>query len=301
MSGRLTSWVPLCVLPARAYRPSLTRAAHPHPPARRIHPAERAFVDARLADAPFAAYLASISLSPADLNLLSSANYSANGTVYANASSSATEPIIALAFSGGGVRALLSGAGQLAALSPANPEARAAGTAFGPAVAYVAGLSGGGWLTASAAVWAGSAQTLSNDSTSAGLDASGVVGGWNLSAVGLREGAADDIVQAVDDKRAAGYPVGLTDVWVRLPSSLSLLRPPFRCAHAEPPPGPNRPSEQGLALGAHLFPPVYAVGAGTPNLTFSDLQALDPLAFPSVRPSLPLSPPSLPYRRSISS
>jgi lysophospholipase len=60
-------------------------------------------------------------------------------------------PNIALAFSGGGYRAMTNGAGGLAAFDSRTPNSTSAGHIGGllQAATYIAGLSGGGWLVGS--------------------------------------------------------------------------------------------------------------------------------------------------------
>jgi lysophospholipase len=60
-------------------------------------------------------------------------------------------PNIGLAFSGGGYRAMLCGAGQLAALDSRSTGSDAAGNLGGlfQSSTFIAGLSGGGWLVGS--------------------------------------------------------------------------------------------------------------------------------------------------------
>lgn len=193
---------------------------------------EQVWVSNRLASAPFAAYLASINLTATDLNL-PPLNDSASSTVdgftsddgSSPSNTSSTAPVIGLAFSGGGLRALVSGGGQLYGLDPRNVEAQAAGTAFLPAVAYIAGLSGGSWLVASSA-----AHAPENVST---LELA--QNQWNLSQNLVTDapqpGLGDAIeyytalTQAVGTKADNGFPIGLTDYWVRF-LSIGILHMP---------------------------------------------------------------------------
>ena len=67
-----------------------------------------------------------------------------------NAGNSSVLPNIALAFSGGGYRACLNGAGAVQAFDSREPIAKA-GKLGGllQSSTYIAGLSGGGWLVGS--------------------------------------------------------------------------------------------------------------------------------------------------------
>jgi lysophospholipase len=60
-------------------------------------------------------------------------------------------PNVAIAFSGGGYRAMTNGAGALAAFDSRTPSATGSGQLGGllQASTYIAGLSGGGWLVGS--------------------------------------------------------------------------------------------------------------------------------------------------------
>jgi hypothetical protein len=116
-------------------------------------------VNKRLNPAKFISYLESINLTASALNLDLTASSSTNST-----------PNVALAFSGGGYRAMISGGGGLTATDGRASEAVAAGTGrIGGIASYIAGLSGGSWLIGS---------YLANNNASIPYLASNL---WNLS------------------------------------------------------------------------------------------------------------------------
>lgn len=123
---------------------------------------------------------------------------------------------IGLAFSGGGYRAMLSGAGQLAALDERTINSTNPGHLGGllQASTYLAGLSGGNWLVNSIAL---------NNFTSV-QDLQGDKDLWDLSASIFNPGGInifstasyyDDLTDDVEDKKHAGFNISLTDIWGR--------------------------------------------------------------------------------------
>lgn len=246
----------LCLL-SRLSPETLIRSS-PFLPSPSINEDERAWVAARLASDPFGAYLSSINLTVADLNLPalndSASSTASNGSFSSNQTSAA--PVIGLAFSGGGLRAQVSGGGQLYGLDPRNAEARAAGTAFLPAVAYIAGLSGGSWLTASVA-----AHAPENVST---LELA--QNNWNLSQNLVTDAPQPGLVnsvdyfteltQAVSAKADAGFPIGITDYWVGIPALLLIglgmlaadRQPPRLSRHRRA--SPSAPTSSRLSMSS---------------------------------------------------
>jgi lysophospholipase len=202
---------------------------------RRISYDESTWVESRLDPDRFFSYLSSINLTSANVHL--------------NLSSTADSPVIGLAFSGGGYRAMVSGGGQLWATDPRNVEAVEAGIGgLLNVTTYVAGLSGGSWLL-------GSYFSYSNSSPP---DLTALAVDWDLeeNLVVPTEGPIDSLrywtslVDAVNAKAGAGYALQITDLW-------------------------------GNALGTHLFPERYTV-TETPNLTMSDLSGLSGGGLPYV-------------------
>lgn len=124
-------------------------------------------------------------------------------------------PTIALAFSGGGYRAMLSGGGGFAAMDSRTPDSTKSGHVGGlvQAATYVAGLSGGSWLLGSV--------VLNNFTTIPELQASEEV--WDLrNSILSPEGILKivdtaqyyrDIHEEVLDKENAGFDTSLTDYW----------------------------------------------------------------------------------------
>lgn len=124
---------------------------------------------------------------------------------------------IGLAFSGGGYRAMLCGAGQLSALdSRTNHTSGEASGLSGllQASTYLAGLSGGNWLVGTIA--------LNNFTSVQEILDNGTI--WDLTHSIINYGGINfiktlayylDINDDIDAKRAAGYPVSFTDVWAR--------------------------------------------------------------------------------------
>lgn len=122
---------------------------------------------------------------------------------------------IGIAFSGGGYRAMLSGAGQIAALD--NRTTGAAEKGLGgllQSATYLTGLSGGNWLVGSLVMnnWT-SVETILNNNTIWNLEHSIVdYGGWNaIKAYEYYKDLWDD----VHAKEDAGFEISLTDTWGR--------------------------------------------------------------------------------------
>ncbi|PRT55002.1 Lysophospholipase 1 [Wickerhamiella sorbophila] len=123
---------------------------------------------------------------------------------------------LGLAFSGGGYRAMLNGAGQFAALDSRTTNSTEPGHMGGlvQAATYIAGLSGGNWLLGSLVV--------NNFTSVQELQASKDV--WKLSKSIFAPGGInvfktlgywDDIIDDVEAKGDAGWNTSLTDLWGR--------------------------------------------------------------------------------------
>ncbi|ODV72841.1 phospholipase B [Cyberlindnera jadinii NRRL Y-1542] len=122
---------------------------------------------------------------------------------------------IGLAFSGGGYRAMLSGAGQIAALDDRVPGALEHGLGgLLQSSTYLAGLSGGNWLTGSLALnnWSSVPELIDQ-------------GKWDLTHDIISPGGFDlgktaahrweEIIIDVSKKVFAGYNISITDLWGR--------------------------------------------------------------------------------------
>jgi lysophospholipase len=131
-------------------------------------------------------------------------------------------PNIAIAVSGGGYRALMNGAGFLAAADNRTINSTGAGGIGGllQSTTYLAGLSGGGWLVGS--IFTNnftSVQTLRDGSQGSSVWQFGnsIFQGPEQSGISILNTAAyySDISGQVDTKSAAGYNISITDYWGR--------------------------------------------------------------------------------------
>ncbi|KAF2706412.1 hypothetical protein K504DRAFT_413326 [Pleomassaria siparia CBS 279.74] len=85
------------------------------------------------------------------LNRIAIAGFDAGAYIDNHKSNTSALPNIAIAFSGGGYRAMTNGAGVLSAFDSRTPNAETTGQLGGllQSATYIAGLSGGGWLVGS--------------------------------------------------------------------------------------------------------------------------------------------------------
>ncbi|CAI5218118.1 ANL_HP_G0009320.mRNA.1.CDS.1 [Saccharomyces cerevisiae] len=134
-------------------------------------------------------------------------------------SNSSNVPKIGIACSGGGYRAMLSGAGMLAAMDNRTDGANEHGLGgLLQGATYLAGLSGGNWLTSTLAWnnWTSVQAIVDNTTESNSIwDISHSIltpGGINIFKTGSRW---DDISDDVQDKKDAGFNISLADVWGR--------------------------------------------------------------------------------------
>ncbi|KAK1529246.1 lysophospholipase [Colletotrichum costaricense] len=155
------------------------------------------------------------------LTRVSIPNFDAGAYIDRVSSSSSQLPNIALAVSGGGYRALMNGAGFLAAADSRTPNSTSSGQIGGllQSATYVAGLSGGGWLVGSiftnnfssvvdlqrgskgSAVWKFDRSIFSGPKES-GLSILNTAEYWR------------DVAKQVDTKDQ-GFEVSITDYWGR--------------------------------------------------------------------------------------
>ena len=131
-------------------------------------------------------------------------------------------PNIGLAASGGGYRALMNGAGFLAAADSRTANSTGKGQIGGllQASTYVAGLSGGGWLVGSMYTNNfSSVQTLRDGFSDSSVWKFGnsIFQGPEESGIGLLNTADyfKDIIDDVGQKADAGYNTTITDYWGR--------------------------------------------------------------------------------------
>ncbi|KAI1103435.1 lysophospholipase catalytic domain-containing protein [Jackrogersella minutella] len=149
-------------------------------------------------------------------------DFDAAGYVTSNSNNFSIVPNIGIAVSGGGYRALMNGAGFLAAADSRVPGSTDTGGIGGllQSSTYLAGLSGGGWLVGSifannfsstvqlrdgyqgSALWQFS-NSIFQGPKSRGISVVNTVEYW------------DDIKDQVDQKRDAGYDASITDYWGR--------------------------------------------------------------------------------------
>lgn len=130
-------------------------------------------------------------------------------------------PNIGIAFSGGGWRALMNGAGALQAFDSRTDGSEGAGGLGGllQSATYVSGLSGGSWLVGSIYVnnFTTVSALLSDDSDSVWDFASGVIHGPESNGIQILS-TADywrDLYDAIEGKSDAGFNTSITDLWGR--------------------------------------------------------------------------------------
>lgn len=147
------------------------------------------------------------------------ANFDAQSYINTHRNDLSSLPNIAIAISGGGYRALMNGAGFLAAADNSTAGSTGAGGIGGllQATTYMAGLSGGAWLVGSiytnnytsvqqllqnSAVWQFQNNVFEGPSSS-GIGVFNTVEYWT------------DVKGQVDDKSNAGFNTSVTDYWGR--------------------------------------------------------------------------------------
>lgn len=135
-----------------------------------------------------------------------------NVTRYFAESQATSLPNIGIAFSGGGYRALLNGAGAFAAFDERTRNATAPGHLGGlvQSATYISGLSGGSWLVGSI--------YMNNFTTVTALLNAHTSGVWEFDQSVLSGPTGDtgyfrQLRYTVDGKEDAGFPVSITDYW----------------------------------------------------------------------------------------
>ncbi|KAH3663593.1 hypothetical protein OGAPHI_004994 [Ogataea philodendri] len=131
-------------------------------------------------------------------------------------SSILSTPRIGLAFSGGGYRAMLGAAGQIAGLDNRTDGCYDHGVPILSSVSYIAGLSGGSWFLSSLAFnnWTSVQDILDQngqDNAIWDLEDSILSSGGLFHTLGYWSSISDDI----EAKKDAGYDITLTDPWGR--------------------------------------------------------------------------------------
>lgn len=156
---------------------------------------------------------------------LSKANISgfdASSYIKGIANNATALPNIGIAVSGGGYRAMLNGAGFVAAADSRTTNSTSTGGVGGllQASTYLAGLSGGGWLVGS--LYANnfsSVTTLRDGSAGSSVWKLGrnILEGPESSGISILNTAEYyvNLEKSVDDKSDAGYETTLTDYWGR--------------------------------------------------------------------------------------
>ncbi|KAI1431684.1 lysophospholipase [Xylaria sp. CBS 124048] len=149
-------------------------------------------------------------------------DFDAAGYVQSSSTNFSVVPNIAIAVSGGGYRALLNGAGFIAAAdsrTPGSTETGGIGNLL-QASTYLAGLSGGGWLVGS--IFANnfsSIPTLRDGAPGSALwqFSNSIFQGPKDSGISIVNAAKywNDIADAVGEKERAGFNVSFTDYWGR--------------------------------------------------------------------------------------
>ncbi|KAI3394389.1 hypothetical protein diail_2856 [Diaporthe ilicicola] len=146
-----------------------------------------------------------------------------DGAAYINSHSNNVSalPNIGIAMSGGGYRALMNGAGFIAAADNRTPGSTDTGGIGGllQATTYVAGLSGAGWLVGS--IYSNNFSTVVD--LRDGSSGSSVWDFENSIFEGPKQGIKivstvtywNDVREAVDNKSDAGFQTSVTDYWGR--------------------------------------------------------------------------------------
>ncbi|KAF2276687.1 lysophospholipase [Westerdykella ornata] len=156
------------------------------------------------------------------LGRLNITGFNAQQFIDNNRNNASALPNIAIAFSGGGYRAMTNGAGALAAFDSRTSNSTSAGQIGGllQAATYVAGLSGGGWLVGS--IYSNnftSVQNILNEGENAVVWQLGntILEGPQQSRVRIRNTVDywTNLYDTVTAKSDAGFETSLTDYWGR--------------------------------------------------------------------------------------
>lgn len=146
-------------------------------------------------------------------------DYDVPGYLDKHAGNSSALPNIGIALSGGGYRALMTGAGAIKAFDSRTENATAAGHLGGllQSATYVSGLSGGSWLVGS--IYINNFTTIDRLQThQAGAVwqfGNSILEGPDTGGIQLLDSADyyKDLADAVAGKRSAGFDTSITDIW----------------------------------------------------------------------------------------
>ena len=157
------------------------------------------------------------------LSRISIPGFDAEAYFEANNNNASLLPNYGIAVSGGGYRALLTGAGALAAFDDRSPDATEEGQVGGilQGATYLSGLSGGSWLVGS--LYMNNFTTVGNildvaedQETSLWQLENSVIEGPELEDELFDSGAYfSDLQDSVEGKAEAGYDTSITDYWGR--------------------------------------------------------------------------------------
>jgi len=136
-----------------------------------------------------------------------------------NRNNASALPNIGLAFSGGGWRALINGAGVLSAFDSRTDNATNTGQLGGllQSSTYIAGLSGGNWLVGSIYVNNFTTVTSLRDDPTVWEFGNSILEGPPAGGIQILNTASyyTDLLDQVQGKRDAGFDASITDYWGR--------------------------------------------------------------------------------------
>jgi lysophospholipase len=158
------------------------------------------------------------------LGRLNIAGFDTNGFINDNRNNASLIPNIAIAASGGGYRALMNGAGAIAAFDTRTPNSTSAGHLGGllQSATYLAGLSGGGWLVGSLMTNNFTSvqdiiNTTPSQSGSLWQFGNSILKGPDQGSIQILDTASyfKNIADTVTGKSSAGFNTSITDIWSR--------------------------------------------------------------------------------------
>lgn len=153
------------------------------------------------------------------LSRMNISDFDAGRYIDDNSNNASALPNIALAFSGGGWRALINGGGVVKAFDNRTTGSMENGQLGGllQAATYIAGLSGGNWLVGSLIVNNYTTVDALRDSPNVWEFGNSILKGPPQGGIQLLNEAEyyNEIVKDVQGKRDAGYDASITDYWGR--------------------------------------------------------------------------------------